>query len=150
MSAPLTTNNLLRLLQSPKTHIRSLLPPDSGHASGCWSALAEGRSETGRVNLFPAAAEHKTARKYVAKQHSRTLNIRNSAPRGSTLHLRLDPRWNFDDKDETASGLGFNIPACSSRGCKRPPEVCDPHFHLSASQLIRRVPPATKKMTGSY
>lgn len=47
-------------------------------------------------------------------------------------------------RDETASGLGFNIPACSFRDCKRPPEVCDPQLHLSASELIRIMPRATK------
>lgn len=46
--------------------------------------------------------------------------------------------------EEMASGLGFNIPACSSGGLFQPPEVCDPHLHLAASQLISVVPRATK------
>lgn len=45
---------------------------------------------------------------------------------------------------ETASGLGINIPACSSGGLFQPLEVCDPHLHLSTSQLISVVPRATE------
>lgn len=58
--------------------------------------------------------------------------------------FRLDPRWRLDDKGETASGLGINIPACSSGGLFQPLEVCDPHLHLSTSQLISVVPRATE------
>lgn len=53
-----------------------------------------------------------------------------------------------DSSDQTDPVLGFHNPACSYRGLKRPPEVCDPQLHLAASELIKTMLQATK-MTGS-
>lgn len=92
--------------------------------------------------------------RYVAKQSMGMPFIINKSLQGSMLYLCMDPQQCtvslFDDStNQTESALGFNIPAFSYRGLERPPEVCDPQLHLSASELIKTKPQATL-MTGSY
>lgn len=61
------------------------------------------------------------------------------------LYLHIDPQEYTvslleDSTDQSESALSFNIPACSYRGLKRPPEVCDPRLRLSDSELIKAKP----------